>query len=271
MMTASRPWLGPNQRLPSDIDVPRHLGHDVRDGTFAVTPSVSCTAPRSADGPTSASGSSDCSQRRRRPDPEHHRGPARPSPRRRPRRGDPRPPGRDEAARGRGRRVVNGRPYAPTVLPSDLGEHLERYRIVAQRARDDGRRTSGGVASLRRLEHRRVTHVPRDSPQSASTPKLCPHRKLTARGSMLDVAVGEPKDQDRRTRRHSVSLSARPDALAEGWVQSGRKEELCKRAQSSGGQWPRLRGQKLPLAATWTLVLPHERHGPWGVRLARYA
>jgi hypothetical protein len=122
-------------------------------------------------------------------------------------------------------------------------EDLDCQRPFAEPRRDN-RETAGRRCSLdgRRVggfQNRRVSDV-------LAHPPLCPSRtynradrKISARASILDVAIREAKKQDRRSRpvvtgaflwvSHSVSLSALPDAKARAaGSQGGRRSYVVE-------------------------------------------
>jgi len=101
---------------------------------------------------------------------------------------------------------------------SGFGENFDRQRLVAERKRKNSRASGGAGAAgaipiFGRLEEGRSAFVAADAPCSAATTDECPDGELTTRGSILNVAVREAQQKDRRCRDTYTVLRLSIDAL----------------------------------------------------------
>lgn len=99
------------------------------------------------------------------------------------------------------------------MIELDLAHDLYDQGCLSERVGEDERlaRCAAAVGALGlqvRLKDRALTSVRLDAPDGSPCPHTRPDRELSTRGAILDVAVREPKDENRRSRdRDTVLLS----------------------------------------------------------------
>jgi hypothetical protein len=91
------------------------------------------------------------------------------------------------------------------IAASDVRQDFERQRLIPKRAgNDDGPAGSAVTVAVgqrfRRFEQGDPATERADAPRGPAGTYQRPYGKLTARGSIFDVAVREPEDQNRRCR-----------------------------------------------------------------------
>ena len=116
-------------------------------------------------------------------------------------------PGRDNIGSG-SRRVSDWFvPSRAAASKSGLRKHLECQRsVAAEWVRYDDRPTSRTRLWFRFFEVGGVAVVTAYAPQRSASSDESPYRELPTRGPIFDVAVWEPKDQDRRRRDEDTLL-----------------------------------------------------------------
>jgi hypothetical protein len=102
--------------------------------------------------------------------------------------------------------------------PSGFGDNLDRQGFVPKRKGKYPRATGNASAAtsisiFSRFEEYGSAFVSADAPCSAATAHECPDRELATRGSILDVAVREAQQQDRRCRDTYTLLRLSKEAL----------------------------------------------------------
>jgi len=105
-------------------------------------------------------------------------------------------------------------PATPVRLRRELQPSAARPRRKGKCSRaTGGASAAGSTCNFGRVEQRRSAFVAPNAPCSATTTYECPDRELAARGSILDVAVREPKLEDRRGRNSYTVLRLSNEAL----------------------------------------------------------
>ena len=82
----------------------------------------------------------------------------------------------------------------------ELAHHLDDQRRIAERVGDKARRATERTVFVKGCQDGSVVPIGLHAPKHAPCPHVRPDRELSARRSMLDVAVREPEDEDRRCR-----------------------------------------------------------------------